>query len=97
MDMTGDLGTKMATALAAFPAEMRDGLAPLVQTIVEGITAAENRAADRLDALEAKTAADAATAEGALLAEAAEWRKVLTGGFKGTIGGIPFEISGAKA
>ena len=63
MDMTGDLGTKMATALAAFPAEMRDALAPLVQTIIEGITAAENRAADRLDALEAKTAADAATME----------------------------------
>ena len=92
MDMTGDLGTKMATALAAFPAEMRDALAPLVQTIIEGITAAENRAADRLDALEAKTAADASvletqtmadmgTMEGNLLRRADRLIGLIEGGF----------------
>ena len=81
MDMTGDLGTKMATALAAFPAEMRDGLAPLVQTILEGITAAENRAADRLDALESKTAADAATLTGEVLKRVDSLESLIRGGF----------------
>ena len=81
MDMTGDLGTKMATALAAFPAEMRDALAPLAQTIVEGITAAEHLAADRLDALESKTAADAATMESEALRRVDDLIALVRGGF----------------
>ena len=63
LDVTGDLGAKITAAMAALPAEVQ----PLIQTLM-----------DRLDALETKSAADAANlANTALAAESSAEDKLL--------------------
>jgi hypothetical protein len=87
LDVTGDLGAKITAAMAALPAEVQ----PLIQTLM-----------DRLDALETKTAADAANLEAtALAAESSAEDKLLTAekpltDFATTMNGIFTQMANGK-
>jgi hypothetical protein len=87
MDVTNNLGGQITAAMAALPAEVQ----PLIQTLM-----------DRLDALEAKTAADAANLETtALAAESSAEDKLLAAekpltDFATTMNGIFTQMANGK-
>ena len=77
MDMTGDLGTKMATALAT----MADRIDALEQRIADQAAALEAKTAADASALETQTMADMGTMEGNLLRRADRLIGLIEGGF----------------
>ena len=79
--------------LDQLPPEVASAIQPIVQGLMDRIDTLETKLAADATSLESKTAADAATLTASVLTELQEWRKLVSGGFEGTISNVPFYIA----